>query len=162
MPPPMSRYHAPPPARGIDPGHAPQAVFESVGAALVAARDERGAGGGDRRERGDRVMPAGDICRIHARTDHDEIVPGDLPAIDAVPLGDELVLGFRIMHQDQIGVAVRRRRQRLAGALGEDAHRDAGLLGECGQDVRQQTRILDRSRRGERDRLVGAARPTGK
>jgi hypothetical protein len=39
-----------------------------------------------------------------------------MPAIDAVPLGDELVLGLRIMHQDQIGIAMDRRGQRLAAA----------------------------------------------
>jgi hypothetical protein len=101
-------------ARGVDRRRAPEPLFEGIGAALVAARDERRAGGGDRRERGDRVMAARDMRRIRARTDHDEIVPGDLPAIDAVPLGDELFLGLRIGHQDQIGVAMRRRRQRLA------------------------------------------------
>ena len=78
-----------------------------------------------------------------------------------MPLGDELSLGLRIGHQDQIGIAVRRRRQRLAGTLGEDAHRDAGLPGEFGHDVLEKTRILDRSRRGEHDRLVGAARLAG-
>jgi hypothetical protein len=35
-----------------------------------------------------------------------------MPAIDAEPLGDELVLGLRIMHQDQIGIA----RAAVAGA----------------------------------------------
>ena len=160
MPPPISRYHDPPPApRGVDPGRTPQAVFEGVGTALVATRDERGAGGGDCCERGDRVMTAGNMRRIRARADHDEIVPGDLPAIDAVPLGDELSLGLRIVHQDQIGVAMRRRRQRLARTLGEDSHRDAGLLGEFGQDVREEARILDRGRRGERDRSSARLTP---
>jgi hypothetical protein len=105
-------------------------VFERVGAALGAARDKWGAGGSDRR---DGVMAAGNMRRIRGRTDQDEIVPGDLPAVDAVPLGDELLFGLRIAHQDQIGVAVRRRRQRLAGALGEDTHRDAGLLVNSGR-----------------------------
>ena len=73
-----------------------------------------------------------------------------------MPLGDELSLGLRIGHQDQIGIAVRRRRQRLAGTLGEDAHRDAGLPGEFGQDAREETRILDRGSRSEDYRLVGA------
>jgi len=83
---------------------------------------------------GGRRLPIGrfPLRRIRARTDHDKVVPRDLPAIDAVPVGDELVLGFRIVHQDEIGVAMRRRRQRLARPLGEDPHRDAGLLGEFG------------------------------
>jgi hypothetical protein len=48
-----------------------------------------------------------------------------------------LLLGLGIVHQHQIGVAPRRRRQRLARALREDAHRDAGLVGEFRQDARE-------------------------
>jgi len=81
--------------------------------------------------------------RIRAGTDHDEIVPGDLPAIDAVSFRNELLFGLRIVHQHQIGIAMRRRRQRLAGALRENAHCDAGFLGEFGEDVREESRILD-------------------
>jgi hypothetical protein len=54
-------------ARGVDPGRAPEPLFEGIGAALVAARDEQRAGGGDRRECGSRVMAVGNIRRIGAR-----------------------------------------------------------------------------------------------
>ena len=68
MPPPMSRYHDPPPAaRGVDPGRAPEPLFEGIGAALVAARDEQRAGGGDRRECGSRVMAVGNMRGIGTR-----------------------------------------------------------------------------------------------
>ena len=70
---------------GIDPRHTPEAMFECVGAALVAARDKRRLCAGDRLQRRDRIVAAGDMCRIGMRPDHDEIVPGDLPAVDAMP-----------------------------------------------------------------------------
>ena len=98
-------------------------------------------------------MTARDMCRVRARTDQDEIVPGDLPAVDAVPRRDEFLLGLGIVDQHQIGVAMRRRRQCLAGALRQDMHRNPGLLGETGQDVREQPGIVDRSGRGQHDRL---------
>jgi hypothetical protein len=84
-----------------------------------------------------------------------------LSAIDAVPLRDELLFGLRIVHQHQIGVAMRCHRQCLAGTLDEDVDQDAGRFGELGQDVREETRIFDRGRRREHDRLAGAARPAG-
>ena len=55
--------------------------------------------------------------RIGGRTDDDKIVPGDLPARDAVALVDELLLGFGIVHQQQIGIAPPRGVERLAGSL---------------------------------------------
>ena len=61
-----------------------------------------------------------------------------------------------IVHQHQVGVAMRCCRQCLARTLSEDAHRNTGLLGEFGQDVREETRIIDRGRRGERDNLKRA------
>jgi hypothetical protein len=76
------------------------------------------------------------VCRVRARTGHDEVVPGDLPALGAMPLGDELLLGLGIVHQYQIGVAPRRGRQRLSRALREHAHGYAGLAGKFRQDVR--------------------------
>jgi hypothetical protein len=54
---------------------APQPLDEDVVQPAPAAVHA----GGDCRERGDRVMAARDMRRIRARTDHDEIVPGDLP-----------------------------------------------------------------------------------
>ena len=77
-------------------------------------------------------MAAGDMRRVRARADHDEIVPGDLPAVGAVTFSDEMLLGLGIVDQPQISVATRCRRERLAGALSDDAHGNAGLLGELG------------------------------
>ena len=54
-------------ARGVDPGRAPEPLFEGIGDALVAARDEQRAGGGDRRECGSRVMAVGNMRGIGTR-----------------------------------------------------------------------------------------------
>ena len=73
-------------------------------------------------------MVAGDMRRVGARSDNDKIVPGDLPAVDAVACGDEFLLGLGIVHQHQIGVPMRRGRQCLTGALCQYPHLDAGSL----------------------------------
>ena len=135
-------------------------MFEGVGPTLIAARHERRASLGNRGERRDRSPTTGDVRWVRARADHDEVIPGDLPALGAVALGDELLLGLGIVHQHQIGVAPRRRRQRLARTLCENAHRDAGLVGEFRQDAREQPRIFDRGCRGQHDCLAGAG-PAG-
>ena len=54
--------------------------------------------------------------RIGARPDNDEIVVHHVAAIDAVAVGDELVLADAIVDQQRIGIAARADRQRLAGA----------------------------------------------
>jgi hypothetical protein len=102
-------------------------------------------------------MAADNMRRIQARADYDEVVPGDLASVDAMPLGDELLLSLRIVHQHQIGVAARGRRQRLAGTLSEDAHRDSGIVGKFRQNAREKPRIFDRGRRGQHDRLIRAS-----
>jgi hypothetical protein len=46
-------------------------------------------------------------------------------ALDAEALGDELLLGHLVVHEDHVGIAAARRVQRLAGAQRDDAHVDA-------------------------------------
>ena len=52
---------------------------------------------------------------------------------------------------DDVGVAAAREVERLTGAERHDAHLDAGLLLEDGQDVAEQARLLGRRRRGNGD-----------
>jgi hypothetical protein len=111
-------------------------------------------------------MAAGDMSRVRARADHDEIVPGDLPEVDAVPLGDKLLLGLRVVRQHKVSVAVGGCRQCLAGALRENTHGNAGFLREQRQDVSEQPGIVYRGRRCQHDRLrrrllAGSARAGG-
>ena len=126
-------------------------MLKGVGAAFVAARDKGCLSGGDRRQRRDRIAAAGDMRRVRARPDHNEVVPGDLPPLGAVTGGDEFLLGFRVMHQKQIGVVARGRLKRLARSLGQDMYGYAGLSGEGRENVRKQAGIFDRGGRREND-----------
>jgi hypothetical protein len=136
----------------IDPGGFPQPQFERVGTAAVAARNECCLRLGDRGEPGHRVVAALDVGGVGIRSDHDEVVPGDLAAADAVPLPNEFLLGLGVMNQHEIGVAAPRGVERLPGAQRQHMHGDAAGLGKPRQDRRQQPGIVDRGRRGEGDR----------
>ena len=150
----MSRYQASPSAqRWFQADGAPQALFQGVRAALVAARHEGRPGGRDRPQGSLRVVAAADMGRVCTGADDHEIVPGDLTSVLAMPFGDEAVLGLGVVDQDKVGVAARRRGERLAGALGEDPHLDAGGRGEGRQDMLEEPGILHRCRRGQDDRF---------
>jgi hypothetical protein len=83
-------------------------------------------------------MVAGDVRGVRPRTDHDEVVPCDLTAIDAVACSNEFLLCFGIVDQHQIGVAMRRGRQCLPGALRQHPYLDAGFFGKDRNDAREQ------------------------
>ena len=84
---------------------------------LLSPRETNGATGcRDRLQRRDRITVASDMRRVGARSGNDKIIPGDLPAVDAVACGDEFLLGLGIVHQYQVSVPVRRGRQCLPGA----------------------------------------------
>ena len=138
--------------RQIAAGLAPQAQLGRMRAALVAARDEGGAGGAHLAQRlGDgRALDPG---RIGGRADQNEVVVHDRHALESPALGDELLLGHLVMHEDDVGVAAARHVQRLAGADGHDTHLDAAGGLEARQQVREQARLLGRGGRGHDDRL---------
>src|SRR3546814_10407463 len=58
------------------------------------------------------------------------------------------------MHEENVAVAVLRVLDRLAGADGDHAHLDAGLLGEERQHVVEQPGVLRRGGRLHDDELV--------
>src|SRR3546814_8130433 len=58
------------------------------------------------------------------------------------------------MHEEHVAVAVLRVLDRLAGADGDHAHLDAGLLGEERQHVVEQPGVLRRGGRLHDDELV--------
>jgi len=53
--------------------------------------------------------------RVAAWTDNDEVVVHHVAAVDAEPIGDELVLSRPIVDEKRVGVASRPYSQRLAG-----------------------------------------------
>jgi hypothetical protein len=60
----------------------------------LAGSHHSGSGDADRLQRRDRIVGAGDMRRVGAGPDHDEIVPGDLPAVDAVACDDDIWADF--------------------------------------------------------------------
>ena len=63
-------------------------------------------------------------------------------ALEAEALGDELLLGRLVVHEQHVGVAAPAHVERLPGADGDDANVDAGRLLERRQQVREQARLL--------------------
>ena len=65
---------------------------------------------------------------IVLRSDHDEVVVHDVAPADTFTFGDEAILRFAIVHEHDVRVAAPANVERLAGAQGDDVHRDAGLF----------------------------------
>ena len=96
IPPPISRYQLPAPLFGSRPA----AFHNRNSSAFVPLRSPRETNGpsrlANRRECGGGVLSALDLRRIRLRPDDDEIVPSDLPRLQAVALADEFLLGLGV------------------------------------------------------------------
>ena len=134
---------------GVRPRPAPQAQLHLVGAAVVAARDERPPRPRDRRERGGRIAGPPHARRIGPRPDDDEIVVHHRSAGAAEPGRDERAFGRRVMDQEDIGVAPPGKPDRLAGADGDHPHVERQRRPDPRQQPVIETGIAHRSRRGE-------------
>ena len=154
MPWPISLYQGPLSLRDVDAGDLPEIELGGMRAGLVAARDEGGALGLDRLERGDDVLGALDAGRIALRPDQDEVVVHHRIALHAEAFGDELLFLRLGMHEHHVGIAAAAGVERLAGALRHHLHVDAGLRLEQRQDVAEQAGVLGRGGRGDDDRFV--------
>jgi hypothetical protein len=165
MPEPVSRYQGPFLVE-VDAGGLPVAQLGGVGAALVAARDEGRLGRFDRFAQAFEDVLAGRLGRVGLGADDDEVVVHDFLALDAEALGDELLLGGLVMHEDDVGIAAARHVERLAGAQGDHAHLDAAGLLEGRQQVAEEAGLLGRGGRRHGDEaLLGlgqAGQPEGR
>ena len=83
--------------------------------------------------------------------DQHEVVVHDREPLDALALGQELLLGRLRVDENDIGIAAPREIERLAGAERHDAHLDSRLLFEDGQEEAEEPRLLGRRRRGHCD-----------
>jgi hypothetical protein len=128
-----------------------------MGAAAIAARDERCMRIGDALQPRDDVI-ARSARRVRTRADDDEIVVHDAPPADPMAFGDECLLGRLIVHEYHVGIATAPDVERLAGAGGHDANLDAGRPAEGGQDVPEQPRLLGRRGRCDGDELLRMCR----
>ena len=95
-----------------------------------------------------------DAGRIALRPDQDEVVVHHRIALHAEAVGDEFLLLRLGVHEHHVGVAAPAGVERLAGALRDHLHVDAGLGLEQRQDVAEQAGVLGRGGRGDDDRLV--------
>src|SRR5688572_10513189 len=143
----------PRPLRGGD-VHArrlPQLDLGEVGAALVAAGRKRRLCVMNSLESERDILAAGDLCWIGPRTHQHEIVVHHLEAPHAVALGDELFLQRPGVHEDHVGIAAPAHVERLPGAERHHAHLHAALLFVDWQQVPEQSGLLGRRGRCDRD-----------
>ena len=150
MPPPISRYQ-PFPTRPDRACRFPQPLLQRIGAALIASRDERRLGGGDRLQGRDRVVRARDMRRDRSRADDDEVVPGDLGAGQPCPaaMNSDSASGSCTSTRSASPCAA------VASAcpvLGRPPAPRSRFSRELRQDVRRKPAILDRGGRGQHDR----------
>ena len=87
---------------------------------LLSPRETNRARGGARLQRRNRISAAGDMRRVGAWPDHHEVVPRNLPAINAIACCNKFLFGLRVMHQNQVGIVARRRLKRLPRSLRQD------------------------------------------
>jgi len=88
-------------------------------------------------------MRPSDVCGIGLRADDDEVVPRNLPTVDAVAVVDEVLFGLGVMNKHEIGIATTRGIEGLTCTEREDPNLNPRRLGENGQDSRQQAGIIN-------------------
>ena len=121
-----------------------------MGAALVAAGDEGLWTGSQLLECGGDVGTAR-ARRVGLGSYEHEIVVHDVAALRGKTFGHELLLGCRVVHEDDIGVTAAAGVQRLARAHGHHAHVNACGLLEGRQQVAEQARLLGAGGAGHHD-----------
>ena len=121
-----------------DAGGLPVAQLGGMGAALVGARHEGDVRCGEPGQRPGDVL-ALRAGRVIGRADEHEIVVHHRTPRQAEALGDELLFGGLVVHEDDVGVAAPAHVERLAGADRNHAHIDAARLLEGRQQVREKS-----------------------
>src|SRR5882724_1522289 len=91
--------------------------------------------------------------RIRGRANDDEIIPCDLPSPPAMALVHELLLGVRIVHQQDISITAPRGGERFARPLRNHTDSDPALCRELGKDFCQQAGAFDGGGGGQNDGL---------
>ena len=123
-----------------------------MGAAIVAARDERCPRLGDPGQRRGSAGPADDARRVRRRPDQEELVVHHFEAFYAETLSDKFFLGRLVMDEQHIGVAILSQADGLPGADRENARFDPAMLLKYRQNMVEQTGILGRACRRDDDK----------
>ena len=154
MPWPRFLYQLPEAAFTSTFGLLPEPQLHPVGAAVVAARGEGRLGRRDLLEGIDGIVVAFDMGGIGLRADDDEVVVHQRLALHAIALGDEFLLAGPVMDEQHVGIALLADLEGLAGPDRDDAHLDAGLLGEDRQQIFEQPAVLGRGRGRDGDEAI--------
>ena len=110
----------------------------------------------DPAQRRRRLVRTRDPGRVACGAYHDEIVVHQVEARAAVALRNEGLFGGLVVHQEEVGIAVPRKPERLAGADRDDAHLDPGLGLEQRQQTVEEAGVLGGRGRGDGNELPGA------
>lgn len=146
---------------GLDAGLGPDLLFLDVGARLVAAGGEAGAGLGDASESLGAAGEAGDPGGVVGGAEDYEVVVHDVGAADAVAVFDELQFEGRGVDEDDVGVASGGDGKGLAGADGYNPDAGVALPFEGGDDVVQEPGVVGAGGGGEDEGALGALEAGG-
>jgi hypothetical protein len=123
-------------------------------ARLVAARDKGRGLGLNGFQRGDNIFRAFDGGRISSRPHQHKVIIHDVKTLHAKTLSEKLFFRRFGMNENNIRIAAPCCVERLACALRNHFHINAGLGFEGGQQMIEESRILRRCGRGNGDGLV--------
>ena len=138
-----------PVARRFDAGGGPERELLLVGAAVVAARGERGTRGSDLGQCRRGVRHSFDAGGIGRRADDHEIVIRDQLARCDMPGRQQFAFRVGRVHQQRVGVALLAHPQRRARADRDHLHVEASLLLEDRHQLVQQATVVQARGRGQ-------------
>src|ERR1035437_5808220 len=110
-------------------------------ATLVTTRNEWRGACGDTAKSFNHIGRAFDLRHVRLGADDDEIVVHDIAAVHTPTLIDELVLGWPVVNQHDIGIATAGSVKRLTSAQSHHLDLDAGLCLEARQHETEQARL---------------------
>jgi hypothetical protein len=123
-------------------------------AAIIPSGCERGLCVSNALERLAGILQSRNSGRIASWTHEYEVIVHHVTPVDSVALRHEPVLARTIMNEQGIRVAFFTENERLTSAYGNDADVDAGLLSKERDEMPEETGLLRRRRRCERDEAV--------
>ena len=122
--------------------------------AVIASRCERGLCVSNALERLADILQPGNSGRIVSWTHEYEVIVHHIAPVDPMALRNEPVFTRTIVNEQGIRVAFLTENESLTSAYGNDTDVDAGLLSKERDEVPEETRLLRRRRRCERDEAV--------
>jgi hypothetical protein len=113
-----------------------------VGAAVIPAGHKCRFCGSDFLKGLPSIAETFDLSGISPWTDDDKIIEHDAPAVDAMPVSDELLLAGRIVHQKCVCISPLPEIQGLASPHCDNANLCSSLSFEQRQNVSKEARLF--------------------